>query len=134
LTDTGIWAALAFGAGLFVAFESSGTVTSTSPDGINWTTGALASGASWNYATFANGQFVALGTDAGGVLNTSVDGLTWRTRALVSNTGWAGVCFSNGLFVFVGSTSTVSCTAYLEGATSAYLYLSGTSGKFVRVQ
>lgn len=95
------YSGVAFGAGLFVAFQADTAATSclTSPDGVTWTSRAMAvtGGVYSGRPVYGNGVFVVCsGTSAN--WGTSVDGITWVTRATPGNSP-TSLNFLNGLFV-----------------------------------
>jgi len=80
----------------------------TSPDGITWTSRALAANNNWNSVTYGNGLFVAVNGDSATTYQvmTSPDGITWTSRTAAANNSWNSVTYGNGLFVAVSSTGT----------------------------
>jgi hypothetical protein len=96
----GQWAAVTFGAGLFVAVGASCAVTS--PNGITWTSRTIA-GYPWSCVTYGGGQFVA--RDNGGVESTwSSDGITWAfNNGSALTVASPQVAYGNGAYVTVAS-------------------------------
>lgn len=102
LPTTQRWYSVAFGAGVFVVVgansgSTGGTVSATSPDGINWTNRTITNGV-YTGVIFAGGQFVAFGS---GVIATSPDGITWTDRTTPLSLNWSSIAYGNGLYVAV---------------------------------
>jgi len=102
---------LAYGNGTFVAFGGS-YVASTpniglySTDGITWNQTKLPIDFYIGDATYGNGKFVAIGSNAQGTSNIglySTDGITWNQTTLPYNATWSSITYGNGKFVAVAS-------------------------------
>lgn len=78
--------------GIFIAGGNDGTLTQTSPDGINWTRHANAFNGIWWQMAWCSGAglFVAAGGSSGdpNKLQTSPDGINWTTQT--PDAGFAG--------------------------------------------
>lgn len=106
--------ALAYGAGLFVAFPSSaGTQTSyaTSPDGITWTNRSSPTSGYIKTVAFGNGIFI--GMCNGFAYYTSTDGINWSTvnTSLPNYGNVSNIAFGDGVFVVTvlgGSTALIT--------------------------
>ena len=73
---------------------------------MSWTwRNPLPQGNPLNGVTFANGTFVAVGSD--GTILTSPDGVTWIQRSSGTTNLLNGVTFANGTFVAVGRGGTI---------------------------
>jgi hypothetical protein len=126
------WVSVAFGsdvnalpAGLFVAVAATGRVMATSTDGSTWTQTTVA----YNTTTvvYSNGMFMVL--DGAGNVYLSFDGVTWTTEALtqIETVLTPGA----GMTVATERGSTTSNNVWIVNPD--YVYLSGTSGQYVRV-
>lgn len=98
----GTWSDVGYGNGLFIAFN--GSLTSTSPDGIDWTARVVPSG-QWTSVAYGNGIFVAVGFYGPPSVMTSPDGIIWTAQTAPA-VDWISVTYGNGIFVAV--------CAYLE--------------------
>ncbi len=94
--------------GLFVTVGNSASTSST-PDGIHWTTGTLPSSARWASVTYGKGLYVAVAANTNKAAWSS-DGNTWTASTMPSNQAWA-VAFGNGVFVAVTAGSNGGATA-----------------------
>ena len=111
----GVWLAVAFGRGLFVAVDGAGTnKIATSPDGITWTARTLPASANWVSIVFGADAFVLISGSTPAA--SSLDGITWTTRTLPSG-AWSRVAFGNGVFVAVSSSGTNSGATSPDGIT-----------------
>ena len=76
-------------------------------EGITWqTTNTVPASSSWNWITYGNGKFVAVGTDSStavGQAMYSTDGINWTLGTGVPNRSWSNVTYGNGKFVAVAS-------------------------------
>lgn len=119
-------AAIAFGAGIFVAAAGTNIMTSTDAIASPWTTTSTISGiASLQCLKFVNGGFIGGGNN--GTIITSTDGLTWTTAnaALGTNIVFS-VDFLNSLYVVgLGNGSVASST---DGITWGTPQPTGTTG------
>lgn len=137
------WENLIFANGMFMAMAGGvgmpqTSVYATSTDGINWVQRAMPLGPSWSGLAYGNGIFFAV-ANSGGTADTtaatSVDGISWTIRVVPSGV-WGSLAFGDGVFIggYANNTANSVLRAYIEGATSSYIYLAGTAGKYVRVQ
>ncbi len=83
----------------------------TSPDGINWTSGASAADNQWTSVCWSPelGLFAAVAnTGTGNRVMTSPDGINWTPRASAADNQWFSVCWSPelGLFAAVADSGT----------------------------
>jgi hypothetical protein len=131
---------VAYGAGLYVAVGSNGTVI-TSPDGLVWTSRRATDTASpgLGAVVYAAGQFVAVGS-AREIL-TSPDGITWMSRTdPLTMGGLAGIAYGAGRYVAVGYASSgaavssdgITWTPVDPGAATLYA-ITFAGGRFVAV-
>jgi len=97
---------LAYGAGLFVAVGTAGTIA-TSPDGITWTMRTSVLSTIWIGLVYASGKFVAVADGSRSM--TSTDGITWTLSASVSFATAApkSLAYGAGMFVAVASAGVV---------------------------
>ena len=91
------WEAVAYGSGKFVAVASSGSGNRvmTSTNGTYWTLRTSASDGNWQGITYADNQFVAVGSNA---VMTSPDGITWTSRTAPTGE-WQAITNCGGLYV-----------------------------------
>ncbi|MEO8235611.1 MAG: hypothetical protein ABI549_09380, partial [Flavobacterium sp.] len=69
-----------------------------------WTArSSSAPGSQWRSVIYANGKFVAVGSN---IVMTSPDGITWTTRTAAANNNWNSVTYGNSLFVAVSNSGT----------------------------
>lgn len=94
------FAGIANGNGQFVVVSGQGIILS-SPDGAIWT--RCVCGTTDNFAaiTFANGQFVAVGSNFNRQIFTSPDGIIWTAQNINSYTAMKGITYGNGQFVSI---------------------------------
>lgn len=125
------WFSITYGNGLFVAVGSS-QVSITSPDGIAWTYRNIPIPAAITAVVYGDGVFVAMAASYTYVA-TSPDGMNWTQRPFSAGAFGA---YGAGCFMFVQSGSTAASIAvYTENNTNSdYMYISGTTGKYVRVK
>ena len=105
--------AVAYGAGLFVAFGYNTNTVYTSPDGVSWTARTLPTTGTWQVVQYGGDRFVCLsqitllnisgGPFIGGSL-TSPDGITWTYYPTPSGwpsggRAWQGLVYGDGVFV-----------------------------------
>ena len=109
--------ALAYGAGLFVAFPSSGgtqTSYATSPDGITWTNRTAPSSSSAYIKTVAFGNGIFIGMCNACYWYTSTDGINWSTlnTSLPNYGNPSNIAFGDGVFVvtILGSSTALITT------------------------
>lgn len=136
---SGIWAAVAYGNGKFVAVDRENPRVAYSTDGINWSLASLpsdASGGSMASVTYGNGKFVAV-PGAGGNAVYSSDGVNWKQTALPSYKNWYQVTYGNGKFVAISSNIIAYSTDGITWKTPSSVPSSGVAtiaygnGKFV---
>lgn len=87
LPSSSTWTRIKYGQGLFLAFSSAGTVAATSPDGVTWTTRALATSAAWNDGAFGSISGTPIWVAVAGATATAQSietGATTMGRAVVS--------------------------------------------------
>lgn len=129
------WSAVGWGNGLFVAVAgitgTATTVTASSADGITWAAHTLPASHVWCTVAYGNGFFMVGASDVPATA-ISTDGLNWATQGTASSICNNQLCYGAGQFLSAGLGGTQSST-YVEGATSPYIYLSGTVGNFIRV-
>jgi hypothetical protein len=77
---------------------SGATVTTTSTDGINWTSGLFPIVSNWSTVAYGDGQFIALSEDGLGA--RSVNGITW-TPITVPTLPYTGITYGDGVWVAV---------------------------------
>lgn len=103
---------VAFGNGRWVAVgaANSGYLNPiwTSASGIDWAPVAGIT-ADFESVIFANGQFLAVGSD--GAIFTSPDGLAWTPRNSTISTRLIGAAYGNGRYVVVGTRGRVLSSA-----------------------
>ena len=112
-----VWRSIIYGNNLFVAVGDAGAIM-TSPDGINWTSGANIAG-EWKSITYGNGLFVAVASNGANKIMTSPDGVTWTTRTPPSpdDSTWKSVVYGNALFVAVADSGTHRVMTSPDGIT-----------------
>lgn len=98
---TGVWQAIVYGNGTFVAVSDSGQVM-TSTDGAVWTAQTPAASNSWIGVAYGNGLFVAIAYTGTYRVMTSPDGVTW-TSQFVDAKSWSGITYGNGVFAAVSA-------------------------------
>lgn len=97
-----IWYSVAYGNGIFVVGGESGYVTTSTDEGVTWSTPKqLVTMGSWSSVIYANGSFMMLNFH-NGKLATSTDGITWTTRDTYSLEYWRSLAYGNGIYVAVG--------------------------------
>jgi len=103
--DSGIWGAVTYGNGLFVAVADNLERVLTSSDGITWTLRTpLGNDDAWQAITYGNGLFVAV-ADSGDRVMTSSDGINWTARSAAGNNdAWQAITYGNGRFVAVANS------------------------------
>lgn len=95
----------------------------TSPDGSTWTasyTAASGLNMSLKSVIYANGTYVAVGTDnQGGVVLVSPDGSNWQLTAVPAQSGYTlefdGIAWGNNLYVTIGVSYQISPLGQLVG-------------------
>jgi len=107
MTNATVILGVAFGEDYFAAVEftngSGGGTIITSPDGVDWSAGVSVAGAALNGVAYAEGLFVAVGSQRNqSVIVTSPSGGVWTTRSAGSSTWLNAVAYGNGHFVVVG--------------------------------
>ena len=100
----GTWSVVGYGNGLFIALN--GSLTSTSPDGIDWTARVVPSGP-WTSVAYGNGIFVAAGFYGPPSVITSPDGINWTAQTAPA-LHWRSITYGNGLFVAVATDSVMT--------------------------
>jgi len=105
------WLSLAFGNGVFIALEISGTSAhcATSPDGVNWTAQSMP-GNNWITLTFGNGVFVAAANGQPWIA-TSTNGMVWIMRPLPVTSGWRCSAYGNETFVILDNDNAIAITS-----------------------
>lgn len=73
--SSAIWKTVAYGGGLFVAIQSTGTSYATSANGIDWTPQTLPVSSTWSHIVWTGTAFALIGNAS--VLLTSTDGVNW---------------------------------------------------------
>lgn len=141
----GYWTSVAYGNGTLVVNGYTGAnpaqvLAATSSDGKVWVeqkfnTGNL--GALCKNA-FGNGVFVAVyGSATIGVVFISADGVKWDRRPAAHILAPGQIVYNAGKFVYAagGTTGMNASNIFAEGsANGEYLYVGGTTGKYVRVK
>jgi type II secretory pathway pseudopilin PulG len=130
----------------FVAIVNGSTTAAYSGDGITWAAATLPSSATWQSVAYANGKFVAVGSNNSAAYSS--DGITWTATTIPSTAGgsWASIFYGGGKFAAIGGTAgaTSNAAAYSsDGITwttattlpSSATWMSVTygNGKFVAV-
>ncbi len=119
VVGTNAWNAIAYGNGKYVAVGDGGYST-TSMDGVNWTTPVHIVGAnvisrySWNDIIFVDGIFVTVGEDP--YVYASKDGVLWERKGYTHDDSTyksASILYHNGIFFVAGYTNLVSSTDLL---------------------
>ena len=116
LTGGKTWFAVAYGAGKFVAFNSSDVSTTGnivySTDGLNWQNSSITAptGANyWKQIIYANNKFTAIAASGSGnnQIWHSTDGLSWTNSGVsgVPSLSYQDICYGNGKYVAVASSS-----------------------------
>lgn len=101
------WAAMAYGAGVFVSVGTTAADGATSnaiysrDGGKSWTLTLLPASVVWRSVIYANGQFIAVGPAAVAV---SADGITWTAKTAVPVTPKA-IAYGAGLYIAAGTGS-----------------------------
>jgi len=103
------WAAVAYGAGRYVAVTGSTSITTEaawSTDGLTWTSsgGIFTSATTWSNIEFGAGLFVAIGTNSNELMY-STNGATWTAGTMPKTAFWQGIAYGPGPykgFVAVG--------------------------------
>jgi hypothetical protein len=139
----GHWTSVVYGRGLYVAvgYKQVSSVTTpiiaTSPDGVVWTLVSVpgtTTGVSTACVGYGDGSFVAVWN---GFTMVSYDGLKWiKKNSLMSQPPPGQICYGSGFFIVgYGSSQYTMINVTVENFTdSAWMYVSGTSGKYVRVR
>ncbi len=106
----GLWEAVTYGNGRFVAVRPGGSMSST--DGQSWNIDNNGQSHAWNSVAYGNGRFVAVGPsfvdygsgpeEVSGVAATSIDGKSWTWAGNVPVGKWNSITYGNGRFVAVG--------------------------------
>jgi hypothetical protein len=143
LTTSLSQAAIAYGAGRWVAVGQGTNVTNyTSDPTAAWTLGGtLPASANWSAICYGNGVFMAV---ASGGTNAaySTNGGTWfATSALPASASWSGVAYGNGVYVAVAnggtqaaySTDGLAWTSKTLPASGAWTSVTFGKGRFVAV-
>jgi hypothetical protein len=104
----GSFAAIAYGAGRFVAVGDSGQAA-VSADGITWALATTGVTNHFTHVSFARGLFVAAG-DAGRII-TSPDGLAWTSRTTGTNSRAEGLAYYAEKWQVIGSANTLFSSA-----------------------
>jgi hypothetical protein len=110
------------GLGLFVAGGNDGTLTQTSPDGINWTRHANVFNGIWWQMTWCSGAGLFVATGDGGApekLQTSPDGINWTVQSpdLGFTGGWFGCASSSSRMVIAGYNGAAEVQTSDDGIT-----------------
>lgn len=92
--------AIAYGNGLWVVINTSGTACSVTNTATNTSTAVVlpASGAWGSVACSTNGLFVALDSASSAYI-TSTDGITWTRGTVPATASWSRLVYGSGLFV-----------------------------------
>ena len=142
LTVSGLFPAIAYGAGRWVVIWSGTTTTNyTSDPTAAWTEGgAMPSAASWQSVCYGNGVFMAVATGTSAAY--SVNGTTWfATSALPASASWNSVAYGNGVYVAIAGGSSqaayssdgLSWTSKTLPASSNWSSVTFGNGRFVAV-
>ena len=120
------WAAIAYGAGLFVAIPNTNTLAAYSTDGSTWTSLSLPSSKTWTNVAYGNGYWVVI--SSGGSSNSAVavsksNGLGWRNYTLPTTASWTNLVYGNGTFVAVATGTNNAAYSVDYGATWTSSYL-----------
>lgn len=116
LPAAGLWAAITYGGGQFVALCYNSNIAATSPDGVTWTQRTLPATANWASVVYGNGRYVAI-AKSGTIAATSLDGITWTQRVLPISSNWHAVTYGNGMFVAISNTSGTVAASSPDGVT-----------------
>jgi uncharacterized delta-60 repeat protein len=116
-TNAVIRAGVSSGSGKFVLVGDSGTVL-YSTDGANWSVATPVTGVSLQAVAYANGRFVAGGTNSASatlrsVIITSTDGINWQSVSVPFTGSIRGMTYADGRFLAVGGS--VSILASSDG-------------------
>ena len=97
------WYGIAYGNGKYVVVGASG-YTTTSTDGVNWTTPKQISTNGinvWVDVVYGNGKYVTVGS--GGYVSTSTDGINWTTpQKMRDNIQLAYIIYNDGKYIANG--------------------------------
>jgi uncharacterized delta-60 repeat protein len=131
---------VAYGNGRFVAVSNfAGAGFATSTDGVDWTAGSGAAGATgtFNGVGYGGGLFVGVGP---GLIATTADGVNWTARTPSGSFTLNHVAWGNGVWVAVGntgvayrSTDAVTWSPVSTGTSSTLNNVSFAGGQFVAV-
>lgn len=97
------WKAVAYGAGLFVAVATGGSVA-TSVDGLSWTPRDAAEPNDWNGICWSGSLFVAVASSGTHRVQTSSNGTSWTAQTAAAANAWDCVAAGNGLVVALSTT------------------------------
>jgi len=108
--------------GVYIAVTNSGTTSSISSDGSNWSAGgSLPSSGNWtgithglidDGSTIAKvSRFVAVQSGADIAAYSDDGGATWTQTALPASANWSSVVYGNGKYVAIASNSTTTAVS-----------------------
>lgn len=105
------WNAITYGNGKYVAIGCNSLgITTTSTDGVTWTTpnsnGLTSTG--WKCIIYGDGLYVAASTD--GYVSTSTNGLTWSMTKQIGY-GWQSIAHGPGKFVLLSETGNIATSS-----------------------
>ena len=97
-----VWLRAGFGGGVFVVLgQSNGAYTT---DGTTWGAGTGVPNINWQGMAFANGRFVAVGSNGG--LLTSTNGINWTQLTTPNTNNWYAVAYGNNIWTSLANTTT----------------------------
>jgi outer membrane protein OmpA-like peptidoglycan-associated protein len=105
----GDYNAVAYGAGLFVATQPTGSVISWSRTGTSWTNVTTGTVSNATDIAYGNGLWVI--TSSSGGVYTSTDGRSWTARSTGASTALNTVTYGGGTWVAAGASGRVA-TSY----------------------
>ena len=131
ITSGVTYSSIAYGAGVFCAVNTSGTVNSWTTNATTWTSGAALPSKTWAGVAYGNGRFVTLASD-GTVcytLNwgpstawTAASTPSWTTvsgAGLGATTTWSNIRYAQGQFIAI-ATSSQACATSWDGINWVY--------------
>ena len=115
LSASATWAAVASGAGRWVAIAQGNNINAFTTDPTSaWTaggTGTALGNFTWSAITYGNGVFMAVASGSTAAAY-STTGVSWTaTGALPASTTWTGVAYGNGVYVAVASGGTQAASS-----------------------
>lgn len=104
---SGLWQAVVYGNGRFVAVGFNSTHTlAYSLDGANWIHISSPQLNSWEDIAYGNNIFVAISSDGTNRVMTSLDGINWTLQNAIEANQWKSIIFKDGVFYCCAASGT----------------------------